>query len=303
MTINKSLGKAVDRVGWELRGMAESADAAATGCMPSQIDPERLARLVKTIEGEIVPRLVVSRRLKHPPEPRGMPQNEVLDELDVKEFVRLLLSHETGVAMAYVETVRQRGASLESVCLDLLAPSARELGLLWEEDECNFMQVTVGLCRLHQVLRELSPAFDADPSSEQDRGILLVPFPGDQHTFGITLVAQFLRRAGWVVCQEYPRNVDELVSLTRGMHFALVGLSVGCEVAEADVAEAIRRIRAASRNRRIGVMVGGPLFVAKPALAATVGADATAADGREAVRESERLCDAGWQRVSIGHDR
>jgi methanogenic corrinoid protein MtbC1 len=222
----------------------------------------------------------------------------VLDELDVKEFVRLLLSHEASVAMAYVETVRQRGATLEAVCLDLLAPSARELGLLWEEDECNFMQVTVGLCRLHQVLRELSPAFDADAASEQDSGILLVSYPGDQHTFGVTLVAHFLRRAGWTVCQEYPASVVELIELTRATHFALIGLSVGCDVSSAEVSELIRQIRLASRNRRVGVMVGGPMFVAEPGLASSVGADATASDGREAVRESERLSDGAWHRLA-----
>ena len=77
----------------------------------------------------------------------------------MRELVRLLLAHDVGVASAYVETVRQRGASLEGIFLRLLAPAARELGLLWEEDECDFMQVTVGLCRLHHLLRELSPEF------------------------------------------------------------------------------------------------------------------------------------------------
>jgi methanogenic corrinoid protein MtbC1 len=258
------------------------------------LDPERLARLTRTIEGEIVPRLIMSRKLTAAEAVPRILYNDLLDELDVKEFVRLLLAHEPGVASAYVDTVRQRGATLDGICLDLLAPAARELGLLWEEDECDFMQVTVGLCRLHQVLRELSPAFDCDEVPEEgDRGILLVPYPGEQHTFGITLVAQFLRRAGWDVAQESPATVADLVKLTRQNFFALVGLSVASDRGREDLAQTIRLIREQSRNRKIGVLVGGPLFLADPALAARVGADATASNGSDAVHQAERICDRG----------
>ncbi len=258
------------------------------------MDPERLARLMRTIEGEIVPRLIISRRLKAATAAPQVVYNALLDELDVKEFVRLLLAHDPTVASAFVDTVRNRGATLEAICLDLLAPAARELGLLWEEDECDFMQVTVGLCRLHQVLRELSPAFDCDEFPEEgDRGILLVPYPGEQHTFGVTLVAQFLRRAGWEVLQSAPSTVAELVAMTRQSFFALVGLSVGFDRNPEELAETIRAIRESSRNRKIGVLVGGPLFVAHPELAISVGADATAGNGRDAVHQAERICDCG----------
>jgi methanogenic corrinoid protein MtbC1 len=36
-------------------------------------------------------------------------------------------------------------------------------------------------------------------------------------------------------------------------------------------------------------MVGGPVFLAHPELVAMVGADATAADGRQAVQQAQRL--------------
>jgi methanogenic corrinoid protein MtbC1 len=250
----------------------------------------RMARLVRTIEGEIVPRLVLARRVSTAPEVLIQSQGRCPDACDVTELVRLLLAHDMGVASAYVETVRQRGASLETICLELLAPAARELGLLWEEDECDFMQVTVGLCRLHQVLRELSPAFGPEDCEQTaDRRILLVAYPGDQHTFGITLVAQFLRRAGWDVWQEFPRTDAELMELTRQNWFAAVGLSVGSETRLDDVAVTIRGLREASRNRGVGVLVGGPILAEKPELAQSIGADGTAVDGRQAVQQAERI--------------
>lgn len=251
---------------------------------------QRMARLVRTIEGEIVPRLVATKRLVrttgrvvegHVREP---------DESDVAELVRLLLAHDVDVAAGFVDTVRQRGAALESVCLRLLAPAARALGLMWENDECDFMQVTVGLCRLHQVLRDISAEWKSDEVPVgAERSILLAPIPGEQHTFGIMLVSQFMRRAGWDVWHEFPESLPGLLEVIRQHWFTVVGLSVGCDTRLEDVAAIIRSIRCASRNRAVGVLVGGPVMVANPAAAGLVGADATAADCQCAVLQAERL--------------
>jgi methanogenic corrinoid protein MtbC1 len=51
-------------------------------------------------------------------------------------------------------------------------------------------------------------------------------------------------------------------------------------------------VRQQSRNRDVKVMVGGALFVEQPDRVALVGADSTAGDGREAIREAEILVGA-----------
>ncbi len=251
-----------------------------------------MARLVRTIEGEIVPRLVMTRRMvvtKHP----ESAARRVPDASDVRELVRILLAHDVAVASAYVATVRQRGATLEMVCLNLLAQAARELGLLWEEDECDFMQVTVGVCRLHTLLRELSPEFgSAEVAPRAERRILLVPMPGEQHTFGITLVAQFLRRSDWDVWHEFPGRETDILDIVRRNWFMVVGLSVGTDARIDDVSTVIANIRRASKNQQVGILVGGPLLVQKPEVAELVGADATAADGPQAVMRAENFCSA-----------
>lgn len=251
------------------------------------------ARLLRTIEGEIVPRLVLARRVDRGADPLQAAQPRVPDHSDVSEFVRLLMAHEVNVASAYVEMVRRRGATLEEVCLDLLAPAARQFGLLWEEDECDFMQVTVGLCRLHQLLLELSPEFAfADGDRKVDRRILLASCPGEQHTFGISLVAQFLRRSHWEVWHEFPSVCAQIVELVRVHWFSVVGISVGTEARLDQLAQTIGAVRRESRNARVGILVGGPIFVRKPELAQKVGADATAADGPQAVLRAEHICSA-----------
>jgi methanogenic corrinoid protein MtbC1 len=65
--------------------------------------------------------------------------------------------------------------------------------------------------------------------------------------------------------------------------FDVVGFSIGSERFLPDLAKIIRRVRRASRNRCIGVMVGGPLFHDRPEMVARVGADASAADASSAI--------------------
>ena len=252
---------------------------------------DRSARLIKTIEAEIVPRLVLTRRVSSVTTPARVEAAKLPEIFDVQELVRLLLAHDVSVATAYVDTVLQRGASLDGICLNLLAPAARELGLLWEEDECDFMQVTVGLCRLHQILRTISPEFPIEPAPvEGDRRILLAAVPGEQHTFGITLISQFLTRAGWDVWQEFPACNSDILEIVRHNWFTVVGLSIGSDTRLHDLPALNKAIRECSRNRQVGILVGGPLMLGRPDLAAAVGADAAALDGQQTVRWIERTC-------------
>jgi methanogenic corrinoid protein MtbC1 len=285
--------------GWVLCGSDGGKDyggAPPAGPAPDEARSQtelqaKRARLVRTIEGEIVPRLVLARRVARGADAVRATEVKGPDDSDVRELVRLLMDHDVSVASAYVAMVRQRGATLETVCLDLLAPAARQFGLLWEKDECDFMQVTVGLCRLHQLLRELSPEFGfAATDRKVNRRILLAACPGDQHTFGISLVAQFLRRADWEVWHEFPSSCGEIVELVRVHWFSVVGISVGTEARLDQLAQTIGAVRRESRNGRVGILVGGPTFVRNPELVQTVGADATAADGLQAVLRAEHIC-------------
>ncbi|RZJ18331.1 MAG: cobalamin-binding protein, partial [Haliea sp.] len=114
---------------------------------------------------------------------------ERLGPQDVERFARLVLARDDDVAQACVDAMRDRGVPIESIYLDLLAPVARHLGELWEQDLCDFTDVTLGLGRLQQVLRELSPAFGQSIDHPTNgRRVLLLPSPGEQHTFGLVMV-------------------------------------------------------------------------------------------------------------------
>ena len=192
--------------------------------------------------------------------------------------------------MRACRALRDRGVSCETLCLHLLAPAARHLGELWSEDVCDFSEVTIGLWHLHQVLHHLHPALpDYDTVRSTRRRAVLVPLPGEQHSFGAMMVAEFFRRAGWSVWSGPFADNDDLLGLVAGEWFGMVGLSAAGEIRFAGLSQLIRAIRRVSRNRSVRIMVGGPLFNAQPDLACRVGADATATDGRIAVAHAERM--------------
>jgi methanogenic corrinoid protein MtbC1 len=273
---------------------------------PSQL----LAGLIDTVEAEIVPRLVLARRSTaglssglspglgelHPralaevPLIVGQDAGQVQQPDDVLELADLLVNDRFQIASSFVEGLRSSGVPLETLYLDLLAPTARHLGDLWTNDTLHFGDVTIGLCHLQQVLHDFSPAFLNEASTRDDgRRALLMSVPGGQHTFGVSMVAEFFRRARWDVSTGAPVSRDELIRTVRSQWFAVVGLSVSCEVQLDALVSTIRLIRRASRNQSVGILVGGPVFVEHPEMVTLVGADATAVDGRQAPIQAENL--------------
>ena len=204
---------------------------------------------------------------------------------------QLLLNHDASIATNYVATLRSDGIALSTLYLDLLAPSARRLGEMWEEDECSFTDVTIGVCRMHQVLLEFSRCFDATglESSASGHNALIVPVPGEQHTFGLFMVMEFMRRSNWNCFSGQPANPSEFRRLVATRDFDLIGISVGASDHVETAGQMIAELRKAARNSGAIVMVGGQAFVDDPELATQVGADTFAADGSDAVRRADAL--------------
>jgi methanogenic corrinoid protein MtbC1 len=204
---------------------------------------------------------------------------------DVEEFVGLIINHDLNVASNYLTTLIDDGARLKNIYLDLLAPAARHLGTLWDEDLCNFTQVTVGVARMHQILHMFSPCFcaheAADPASELSA--LIVPMPGDQHTFGHIMVVEFFRREGWNVWSGSPSTNQEVLDIVSQQSFNIVGLSIGADRHLGDLKSLLDSIRAHSANDAVNLLVGGRVFAEAGHDPRDYGADGCASDGEAAV--------------------
>jgi methanogenic corrinoid protein MtbC1 len=268
----------------------------------------RVALLDRVIATQILPRIASARRAAAAKS--DAPVAVVTTEDDTNELVRLLLMQEVpqGAAMeggllvlpdvaaqpadcfTFIALLRRRGATPESLYLGILTDAARCIGKLWEADRCDFLQVTISLGRLQQLARALAPSFLAASVSLADApSLLLVPARGEQHTLGLLILAEFFRRAGWRVAGGPASSAVEPAAMVRDSWFDVAGFSIGSESLIEGLTRSIRDVRRASRNRDLGVMVGGPLFLHRPDLVTRVGADTAAADAPGAVRQATGL--------------
>jgi MerR family transcriptional regulator, light-induced transcriptional regulator len=245
--------------------------------------------LVRTVETEIVPRLVaLYQGMTSGVPPRARVQRGAVGEAEVVQFTDLVLRHHEP-ALAVLRQLAERGVTAHELCLDLLAPAARRLGEMWNADRCDFTDVTIALGRLQLMLRELAARMALiAPGGVPARRVLLLAVAGDQHTFGLAMVRDFFRAAGWRVATDAPSGTEALKALVKAELFDVVGFTVGSELHIEDLATAVHTLRRHSRNPDVRVLVGGPLLLERPDLAAQVGADATAIDARQAILEAER---------------
>jgi MerR family transcriptional regulator, light-induced transcriptional regulator len=248
------------------------------------------AQLARAIEQEIIPRLMLAHRQNAEPVPRMAPKPAAVTEADVQHFAKLVLHPDEEMALSFIAALCARGVPIDAIYLDLLAPTARHFGRLWEEDLCDFSDVTIGLGRLQRVLRELSPSFGrAVGHPDSGRRILLLPSPGEQHTFGLVMVSEFFRRAGWDVSGGAWMVGADAPSMVASEWFDVIGFSMGAEIHLQALADCIRETRRAARNRALAIMVGGPLFAVHPEFVGQVGADGMTIDGQQAPALAESL--------------
>jgi MerR family transcriptional regulator, light-induced transcriptional regulator len=261
-----------------------SAGSAWPTALAGRADAKaRLSRLANTLESDVIPRLVGA----HGNVPRA---SVPLEGREIEGFVALLRNGTDAELGAAVAATHRRGLSVQALFLDLFAPAARHLGELWVADRCDFSTVTISLGRLQRLLREWSPAFGTEVEHPPNgRRILLAQHPDEQHSFGLSMVAEFFRRAGWEVLGGVGGAVPDPSAQVSREWFDAVGFSIGSETRVDWLKERIAQVRKVTRNRSVVVLVGGPLFVLQPAWAQSVGADASGHDGGQAPKLAEDL--------------
>lgn len=253
---------------------------------------QRQARLARAISGSIIPRLL---RLHTQFLPEAPPIEYVVEALaptrsDVTGLAEIVLGDDLEAAVAYVLVLRDRGLSMETLLVELLEPAARHLGELWDNDDCDFIDVTLGVARLQKLLATFNGSYML-PELGSRRQVLMAMTPGDQHYFGAAMVERFLQAAGWTVQPAFAHTAAQIAGMARAQWFAVAGLTGGSERSLPAMEETITLIRQQSRNPMIAIMVGGPVFTANPGLAREVGADDTAADAPTAVLVAQKLFD------------
>jgi methanogenic corrinoid protein MtbC1 len=264
-------------------GTPKSAQSP-TANPPEQLDqPTVSGCLLEAIENRIIPRLL---------ELHAQPTATQWVAQRIDAFVNFAKAGNQAACAHIVREGLDQGHSLSELYLNLLSPSAQRLGEEWESDQSSFVEVTLGLAQLQQLVLDLSPMFQSrrvPGCVDQERRMLLCSMPGNMHTFGMGLLAEFLREAGWNVEVFLPGSIEELSRRVQTQTYDAIGISAGATVQLHHVREALAEVRAVSRNPHLVAIVGGPIFAMEPHWASEVGADGTAPDARQAVELADRL--------------
>jgi len=235
---------------------------------------------------------ILKERILPPPlaslHPKAAASAPVGSPIDPHWLAKQLVEGRLAEARAAIVARLAAGAAPLQVMIEDLAPAARRLGELWVRDDCDFFDVTLVAGALRELIREIAPD-DAGPLRARAPSILILLAPGETHSLGADIVASVFRQAGWSTLRGDSRTF--LAALARRRH-DVVGFSMSSDRHVAALAQAIGSARAVSRNPKLKVLVGGPVFAQQPGLADKLGADACASDGDIAVKLPHALLEA-----------
>jgi methanogenic corrinoid protein MtbC1 len=291
----------------------DSGKSAITAASGHAVPPPAGGRswtdlLGDTIESEVLPRLLSAQRAACCP--GDMAAMSLPNPADIEAFLELIVADDLEQARAVADRVIVQSGGRDALLHCLLTPAAQRLGEMWERDLCDFTTVTLGVFRLDQIMKETATVgHEYGVPARYDHRVLLVPAPGEQHGFGLGMVADVFREGGWCVRSGPAVSRSQLLRLVRDEWFDVVGLSVTADRSLKGLAACIRAVRLASRNRRAFLMVGGHAVASHAERTRFLGADAAPRDAASALAEAtifvettmtDTLRQSGKRLVDIG---
>jgi MerR family transcriptional regulator, light-induced transcriptional regulator len=208
-----------------------------------------------------------------------------VNEEDVLALARALKEVDDSALEAVIADALRKGIAPSRILVEVAAPAARHIGHEWEEDLSDFVDVTLATGRLQRLVRSLGSAIREEVVVEEEAPtILLASPPGQSHTLGLLMVAEFFQAASWNVYLGAPFEGTATPELVARQYVHVVGLSISLTDRATQVRSEIQRIRRRSQNRKLGILVGGPAILLDPSLSESLGADGAATDARLALQ-------------------
>lgn len=253
---------------------------------------DRSDQLAQIVETEVIPRLMALHRHQNDPAAKKIAgRTEVVPTpSDIKLLADRAVAFDESGSRAIVSKYEAAGATLTDIFLKLLAPAARRLGVEWENDDRDFAEVTIGLNILHRIVRQLAPQGDtARKFGASPRHALLMPLVGEDHTFGVAVVAEVFRHNGWSVTEVHPTSLEDLQTILAATHADVVGFSVSGNPMLENLKKSIALARSTTHKDSGRVLVGGSIFEQQPDLLRQLDVDGSGQNASDAVACAERL--------------
>lgn len=257
--------------------------------------PSDEPELFAALQTEIIPRLMIANQLSSvtpKTAPDSLESRGTAFSLPERQaFLDALLSDESERAAQLVESHLGRGHEMPNILIELCAWAAREMGELWTDDRVSFVDVTIGVCRLHDVVHRFSGAAENIEASAAASApsILIASAPGEQHVFGVLVASELFRQQGWDVTAETSGDAAAIVRQVSARRFDMAGLSVSHDGAVGDLTDLVSAMRKAAKNPSMKLLAGGQLFQHSPHIAEEIGADGIAGSGLDAPELARKL--------------
>lgn len=156
-----------------------------------------------------------------------------------------LCDTDDAAAQVLAEALLDAGISVEELCQNHLAPAARRLGVMWDQDRLPFTEVALATARIQSILRRL-PLGRFGLRATRGAGAIFAAVPGEMHTLGVMMAADLFRRGGWDVSLLVGLTHDELLARLTRDDRPVIGLSCAGDHSFG----ALRRLLAALGNAR-----------------------------------------------------
>lgn len=249
--------------------------------------PRLVEEIERKVEGANQPKASNEDGWIESPAPTLGKKGGMLDDEEINRITQLLLSTEDGAFELAITVLKTHGVSINYIVLDLIPTIARRLGKQWEDDTLSFAEVSIGVNRLERVIHKLDYLFQVTQLEKRgDHSILISVLPESQHSLGTLILSNYFIHSGWRVYR--PENTS-LKSISRELesnkHDA-IAISISCDEQLERLPNTISVLREKSKNPKIIVLIGGPLYNKAPAKFDHIQADIKAFTPEECV---ERL--------------
>jgi methanogenic corrinoid protein MtbC1 len=201
---------------------------------------------------------------------------------------RLIASDESG-AWDVLEAALGSGMEPEDVLLEIVAPTLRSIGTMWEQGQLTVADEHRASAVATRLISRLGARFGR---RGHKRGtVILAAPPGELHSVPVALAANLLRWQGFAVVELGADTPAEALAQTAAAETDLVAVGIACTTRSS--AQAARKAIAALRLSapQVPVLLGGAA-IADEAQARRLGADVfTGASGDQLVRAVEVIAD------------
>jgi methylmalonyl-CoA mutase cobalamin-binding subunit len=267
---------------------SHSARAGNTGS-----DTSIVARI---IELEIIPGLLSRSRVKA--ETRHGPPGRIaalqVSPGMVDKLADLAIHAGPAGCQAYIDRLCARGLEQRSLFGNLFANVARLLGRMWEDDTCTFIEVTIGISVLQQLIRDNADDTLIGPAGrDMPVRVLLLPAPREQHIFGILILAQSLRTSGFDVDLEFAvEDPDHVTRIVSARPCDCIGFSCSNDRWLDGLSESVSKLRHYAGFGPRPIVLGGPAISRCPERVRQMTVNGTAEDDTGIVCLLQRLTSA-----------